>query len=108
MTLPSDFLDPDGKIAVLFGQFHEFVSNTAVLAKGTVTKKLVGFERIIFKKLRCELLKLFAIFFVRKLAAKFPYLLSPSNVGLRRLPFTDSVQVRLDKRSAGKLPADGG
>ena len=102
------FLDPDRKLAVFFGEFQEFVSNAAVLAKGAVTKQLVRFERIIFKKLGYELLKLFAIFFVSKLAAKFPYLLSPSDVGLRRLPVADAVQVWLDRRPARKLPADSG
>ena len=66
------------------------------------------FEGIIFKKLGCELLKLFAIFFVGNLAAKFPYLFSPSDVGLRRLPIADPVQIRLDRRPPWKLPTDGG
>ena len=92
---------------MFFGESHELVSDPAVLATGTVTKKFVRFEWIIFKKLGYELLKLLLIFFVSELAAKLPHLLSPGDIRLWRLPLADAVQVWFNSRSARKFPADG-
>src|SRR5215510_11386257 len=92
---------------MFLSEFCEFVSNPTVPTKGAVTKKLMRLERVVFKKFGHELLILFSIFFVSKLASKFPYFLSPRDISLWRLPLADTMQIWLDSRSARKFLADG-
>src|SRR5215510_1363036 len=91
---------------MFLSEFCEFVSNPTVPTKGAVTKKLMRLERVVFKKFGHELLILFSIFFVSKLASKFPYFLSPRDISLWRLPLADAMQIWFDSGSARKFFAN--